>query len=627
MDPEIMVRYVKQNLNKPHKILELELELRPNNNDLSVMSLIQGRRMTRTQTKPGLVVVALEEMAKFWDGDSRTNSEVTDDVTEVSISDPNQLRVARLVGFRFSGRKGNYDIDKGNDNRVNIVSSRSLLPRNSSNRGIGNDDSLPTVFTSNYKLHNESRKALTNLSMFRNLKTIKVEAPSGCDRMDFARLYLKRAILDCRSCFIASEQTAMPVEPNRLEDITNVEFNIANSRIEFDGATDIRQQVECEVVKLDIPSVSNNVDCAGDMRQLVKELRMLAFFACSILPDTVKREIDQIPEVCGNNVKCDEKITTFPTVATIKKSYDRTISPMVKSTLEYQSPFDQLLQLRMSINNISTDLTRLVVSVTEANTTLDDISPLDVVGSEERSIQLQRFGCTSSIEMNKKSNNINNRSGNNILLLPIGSASFYSYVDRRVLGVISTIRKGITDNCSSRDSVYFNEDNLKKLACILDYYYCGILAPAVVVSHNADIIRIIISAVTCQEVRKGGTNEGNNNNNRNRACAIMDVHPSTHKMMKSLYDARDTWNLRDEIIKLQQDAKSVGSNTVPLVAVELCCSSFNDQMQIREIIEDSPSMTAFSSENSALYKAGLLFVIQIDGDITPEILSRASLVL
>ena len=58
-DPEMLVRFVKQNLNKPQQDLELELELRPNNNDLSVMSIIQGRRMTMTQSKPGLVVVDL----------------------------------------------------------------------------------------------------------------------------------------------------------------------------------------------------------------------------------------------------------------------------------------------------------------------------------------------------------------------------------------------------------------------------------------------------------------------------------------------------------------------------------------------------------------------------------------
>ena len=54
-DPEIVARFVKQNLNKPYEVLQLELEIRPNNNDLSIMSIIQSRKMAMTQKKPGLV--------------------------------------------------------------------------------------------------------------------------------------------------------------------------------------------------------------------------------------------------------------------------------------------------------------------------------------------------------------------------------------------------------------------------------------------------------------------------------------------------------------------------------------------------------------------------------------------
>jgi len=100
-DPELMVRFVKQNLNKPFNTLELELELRPNNNDYSVMSIIQGRRMTLAQNKPGLVLVALEEMPSNTKG-----------------SDPNQFEVSKLISMRFSGRNGQF--------------SGSAAPRNSS---------------------------------------------------------------------------------------------------------------------------------------------------------------------------------------------------------------------------------------------------------------------------------------------------------------------------------------------------------------------------------------------------------------------------------------------------------------------------------------------------------------
>jgi hypothetical protein len=114
-----VVRFVKQNLSKPYADLQLELELRPNNNDLSVMNIIQGRRMTMTQSKPGLVVVDMEEMH-----------------SNVLEADPNQLETCRLITQRFSGRNGEYkDVNK--------------VPRNSSKRGISGDPTLIVLFTSN----------------------------------------------------------------------------------------------------------------------------------------------------------------------------------------------------------------------------------------------------------------------------------------------------------------------------------------------------------------------------------------------------------------------------------------------------------------------------------------------
>ena len=53
-------------------------------------------------------------------------------------------------------------------------------------------------------------------------------------------------------------------------------------------------------------------------------------------------------------------------------------------------------------------------------------------------------------------------------------------------------------------------------------------------------------------------------------------------------------------------------------------------MKIRELVEDTPSMVAFSTARSALYKEGLLFVIEVEGGteaLTPELRSRASVVI
>jgi hypothetical protein len=64
------------------------------------------------------------------------------------------------------------------------------------------------------------------------------------------------------------------------------------------------------------------------------------------------------------------------------------------------------------------------------------------------------------------------------------------------------------------------------------------------------------------------------------------------------------------------------------VVVELLCgNAVESQLLIRELVEDSPSMTAFSTAKSALLKQGLFFVVAVDGPLTPELASRASLVV
>lgn len=176
-DPEIVVRFVKQNLNKPMDTLRLELELRPNNNDLSVMSIIRGRRMTMRQSKPGLVVVNLEEMSR-------------DDAN----ADPNQLATAQLISQRFSGRTGDCQGDAG-------------IPRNSSRRGISEEATIIPLFTSNYVLGVSSYQALSKLHMFQNLVCVEMIAVSGEDRVRFANSYFLQCLQDRLPQFILGNCT------------------------------------------------------------------------------------------------------------------------------------------------------------------------------------------------------------------------------------------------------------------------------------------------------------------------------------------------------------------------------------------------------------------------------------
>lgn len=415
VDPDIVARFVKQNLNKRFDTLELELQLRPNNNDLSVMSIIQGRRMTMTQSKPGLVVVDLEEMP-----------------SNAPNVDPNQLKVAQLISQRFSGRNGDFQ------------PTGKSAPRNSDKRGIANDASLATLFTSNYHLDEASREALKRLKMFEYLETVDMAPVSGDDRLQFANTYLRQCIKD----------------------------NFSELNPKFDITLDI--------------AVGE-----GDTRTLVKYLRMVSFYICSLVTKSVR--------------------------------YDCTIEARVK----------------------------------------------------QKGLECMIFAGGESIELKLAS------LGN---LFP----SKLRLHDPRIHEVMVSLKNTL----SSVDEV----------SIILDFWFAKTLAPGVIVSTDRNKIVGLIDAVsTLQDV-----------------FCIRNVNASSYKMMKSLYDPNDTPNLRDDILKFGRGAN---------VAIEIECPSTDDQLCIREIIEDSPSMTAFSTAKSALFKEGLLFAVHVCGEITPEVRSRASFIL
>lgn len=435
-DPELLVRFVKQNLNKPFKTLQLEMDLRANNNDLSVMSIIQGRRMTLAQSKPGLVFVALEEMPSNEEG-----------------ADPNQGEVSKLLSMRFSGRKGDFKEGGGN------------IPRNSAKRGISGDATIITVLTSNYNLEKPSLEALQRLEMFNNLKVVEVAPVSGKYREEFALSYLSQ--------------------------------RVGQSLAPWNGSLEIDLNVPCG---------------SGDTRPLVRYLRMLSFYVHVLMLQSKQHS---------------------PSTSSIKVDVDY---------------------------NTSNNITTVTTNSQSMQLTLGSFHNL--------------YAMTPSI--------IDSRASNTIA---------------RLQSLHPTLR------------------NPMELSQILDFYFAKTLAPAVILSHDKQLIHNLINLL--------GEADG--------VHVILDIDPTSYKMMKSLYDASDTPNLRDDILQIihgdgRASAASSYSNST-LVAVELTCHSTDAQLCIREIIEDSPSLTAFSTERSALYKDGLLFGVCVDGEITPEIESRASLVI
>lgn len=422
-DPEMLVRFVKQNLNKPYQDLKLELEIRPNNNDLSVMSIIQGRRMTMTQSKPGLVVVDLEEMAS---NDPNSN--------------PNQLETAQLLSQRFAGRNSEYKKGK-------------KAPRNAGKRGISGDATLIVLFTSNYELEEPCAQALHQIEMFQNLKTVHTKAVAGEDRREFAHTYLQQCVHD-RFVGLAPKC--------RLE--LNMPFG------------------------------------QGDTRPLVRHLRMLAFYVCALA---------------------------------------------------------------------------------------EEAGALAVVGSEIVAQISQQEGareCTVS-------------SGGKTMHLSVGSFDNLLPREPRIFDKRTASAVGGLSGPNPSSSL-----SSLDLSQVIDFYFAKTLAPAVVISQNRECISALVKAVGSQE----------------SVHSIEGVDPSAYKMMKSLYDPKDTPNLRDDILKFGRGA---------FVAVELLCASKDSQLCIRELIEDSPSMTAFSTDKSALYKSGLFFAVYVEGEITPEVKSRGSLII
>lgn len=438
-DPEMLVRFVKQTLNKPCKDLRLEMELRANNNDLSVMSIIQSRKCTMTQSKPGLVVIGLEEMPQYF--------------AEHEEHDPNQIKVSQLISQRFGGRKGEYD-------------SMKAAPRNSEKRGIGNDASLITLFTSNYTLEGPSREALERLPMFQHLTVVEMSAISGNERKEFAHTYFRQSIID-------RNQTSLP-----------------SARI--------------ELTFLDIPLGE------GDTRPLVRHLRMLAYYASA-------------------TIMADGNRGPVTSVSVIQK--DKSCQVIVGE--------NPALNLHVG--------------------SLDNLFPL----------QHQTF-------------------------------------DPRTQKVMDRLQSEID----------LSEGSLSELSTIIDFWLGGALTPAVILSRRKSFVQTLIAVV--QEVLQSSGVQ-----------CISDIEAGSYKMMKSLYDPRDTPNLRDDIFRSRGGRKTVGGvDSSALVATELKCPTTDAQLCLREMLEDTPSMTAFSSDKSALYKSGLLFAVYIEGkEITPELKSRASLIL
>jgi len=145
---------------------------------------------------------------------------------------------------------------------------------------------------------------------------------------------------------------------------------------------------------------------------------------------------------------------------------------------------------------------------------------------------------------------------------------------------------------------------------VIDYYLCGILTPGVIITTNPNLASTIITGL--------GVVEG--------MMTLPTINADEYKIVKSLYDGPEVKCLRDDIKECRRVEKGV------MVATTIVAGSTDAQMRVREMLEDTPSMIAFSTHRSALQKKGLFFVVVVPSSssscpLTPELLSRASLVV
>ena len=181
-----------------------------------------------------------------------------------------------------------------------------------------------------------------------------------------------------------------------------------------------------------------------------------------------------------------------------------------------------------------------------------------------------------------------------IILLPVNSAVDDDKIGGK--GDSSSSIQALPNCLQTRES---------EINVVIKYWRENILCPTVIVSTNASRMKALFD-----HTKKYPNVQG------------LEVDVSRYKMTKSLYDESDIPNLRDDIMALQRQ----GDASTRIVVV-LACPSLETQLMVRELVEDSPSMTAFSSARSALRKDGILFCITASDEISPELKSRASLII
>jgi len=627
-------------LNKPLLELERELSLRPNNNDLSVMSIIQGRRQTFSQTKPGLVVVGLEEVPppEGWaeggrEGGGEEGGPPAEGWGEEGLEEGmeeggragkiTQLPTLSLLADRFSGLSGSSSSSSSSSH-----SSSSLTPsssRHSSLRqqrqyqgrgGISTHTEILCIFTSNYPLLPPALALLRSLPLFEHLVCVTVEGlgeggregGGEGEKQMFVRCYLQQLLaLKCD----------LPVDAVEVEGWTG-------------GSEGVREGGE-------------------DIRGLVRQMRAVAFLTAA----SWRREGRGGGREEGGEEKAKLRVMVKEEGRGGGREGGRGVHVWVNGKL--------LVRLRRARERGKHKQ------------------------QQEQQQQEQRLLQQAEEQAEKQAEGQYNHAN----LFPLSSA--HQLEDERIRKVLvavkerrrrrrtttmTTMTKGKQGNGHAnggkedgRKVVEEEEDEDEEeeeaLGHTLQYYFQGILAPAVVViqhrhgppsvprfSSSSSLASTIMTALTSTSTGQQSL----------PPSSLGPIDVQHYRVVKSLYDGPEVPNVRDDIKKAlllpralpsslplsleNGDGKggvkagagagaAIATATTPSslpsslsrVAIHLQAFTLSAQLKIRELVEDTPSMVAFSTARSALQKEGLLFVVEVGEVLSPELRSRASLVL
>lgn len=237
LHPELLGAFVKQNLNKPVEHLDLELQRRPNNNDLSVVHVVEMAREPLSATEPRLLLLALEEMP-------HTAPEQMPEKTPERARVQTPSTALELLGSSLGGDDGAVS---GSAGGTQLAVAKLLAER--FRKSAAHPD-LIVCFTSNYALCDAAAAALKACTLFASLEFVTIQPVGGAQRAALGGAMLRTLIAEG----LASAERAAP-----------------------DRALPSMASNECLGidVRLDLGD--------GDVRPLVRLLRAIAAYAITML--------------------------------------------------------------------------------------------------------------------------------------------------------------------------------------------------------------------------------------------------------------------------------------------------------------------------------------------------------